>query len=185
MVGELEQRGDAILRRLSRDARATEVGVFLGALSEYLLRRNPSLHLTMVDNWLPAECQPRSYRDTGDEHANASAEKVAIQRTEAFRRAAIFGDRAKIIEKTSAAAAREALDASLDLVFLDADHSYDGVRDDIASWLPKVRLGGWIGGHDYDNPTPLYDFSGVKRAVDEAFGDRVETDLNFTWWVRV
>jgi len=73
---------------------------------------------------------------------------------------------------------------SLDLVFLDADHSYEGVRADIAAWLPKVRKGGWIGGHDYDNGEPGYDFSGVRKAVDEAFGD-VETDANFTWWVRI
>jgi hypothetical protein len=48
------------------------------------------------------------------------------------------------------------------MVFLDADHSYSAVRDEI-SWA--LRLGvPVICGHDYGNP----DF-GVTRAVDEAF----------------
>lgn len=183
-MSELEQRGNAILRRLPPGAQAAEVGVFLGALSEYLLRRRGDLHLFMVDSWLPAEKQPEAYRKTRDEHANAPAEKVAIQRAEALRRAAPFCDRAKVMEMPSIEAASLIKDGSLDMVFLDADHSYEGVRDDIAAWLPKVKPGGWIGGHDIDNPAPAYDFSGVRRAVDEAF-DSVELDENFTWFRRI
>lgn len=53
---------------------------------------------------------------------------------------------------------------SLDFVFIDADHSYEAVRADIAAWLPKVKAGAWIGGHDYQEGE-----SGLRRAVDEAF----------------
>ena len=49
-----EQRGDAILKRVGRQARGVEVGVFRGVLSRYLLR-NGIQRLFMVDNWLPAE----------------------------------------------------------------------------------------------------------------------------------
>jgi len=57
---------------------------------------------------------------------------------------------------------------NLDLVFIDANHEYFRVRENILSWLPKVRLGGLLAGHDYDPTIPI--FSGVKRAVDELFG---------------
>ena len=53
---------------------------------------------------------------------------------------------------------------SLDAVFIDADHSYESVVKDIAAWTPKVKRGGIIAGHDF-----CVDFSGVIRAVSEAF----------------
>ena len=40
-------------------------------------------------------------------------------------------------------------DGSLDFVFIDADHEQEQVRKDILAWLPKVRKGGIISGHDY------------------------------------
>lgn len=39
-------------------------------------------------------------------------------------------------------------DSSFDLIFIDADHSYTAVRDDIAAWRSKVRPGGILCGHD-------------------------------------
>lgn len=54
-------------------------------------------------------------------------------------------------------------------VFLDADHRYEAVQADIAAWLPLVRPGGVLAGHDYDD-------EGVRRAVTEAFGQDVSID---------
>lgn len=57
------------------------------------------------------------------------------------------------------------LNESVDFVFLDAFHSYEEVRNDIAHWLPKVKPGGVLAGHDYfDDPTV---WPGVRKAVDE------------------
>jgi hypothetical protein len=41
-------------------------------------------------------------------------------------------------------------DRSIDWVHLDARHDYESVKADIATWLPKVKPGGWISGDDYD-----------------------------------
>lgn len=77
----------------------------------------------------------------------------------------------------------EALDAfkdqSVDLVYVDALHTYRGARDDIARYLPKIRPGGWLCGHDYQQR-----FAGVIKAVDEAGGpDKVFKDTS--WAIRV
>jgi len=60
--------------------------------------------------------------------------------------------------------ARRFEERSLDYVMLDADHDYESVKKDIAAWLPKVRPGGILCGHDYCAEIP-----GVQRAVTEAF----------------
>lgn len=52
-------------------------------------------------------------------------------------------------------------------VFIDADHREEYVAADIAAWLPKVKRGGILAGHDYDEP-------GVIAAVAKA-GLKVET----------
>lgn len=59
-------------------------------------------------------------------------------------------------------------DASIDFVFIDADHVYQSVRNDVLAWLPKVKPGGIISGHDYNKEHP-----GVLQAVPEIFGDKV------------
>jgi len=58
-------------------------------------------------------------------------------------------------------AAQQYADASLDFVFIDAGHDYDSIKSDIIAWLPKVKSGGWIGGHDYTW------CEGIRRACDE------------------
>jgi len=50
---------------------------------------------------------------------------------------------------TSVDAAATYPDNSLDFVFIDADHNYEPVLQDITAWLPKVKVGGILGGHDY------------------------------------
>jgi predicted O-methyltransferase YrrM len=187
MVKPFEQRGGAIIRRLPQNARVAEVGVLIGILSEYLLRNRTDITLYMVDSWLEASEQPDQYRATGDVHANHNRKIVRDHRAQAENRARKYASRALVMPIPSLAAANRFNAGELDLVFLDADHSYAGVSADIAAWLPKVKPGGWIGGHDYENPDPAFRF-GVTEAVDEwaeATGRKIETDANFTWFARV
>ena len=55
-------------------------------------------------------------------------------------------------------------DRSLDLVFIDANHTYEHVKEDIEAWYPKIRDGGILSGHDFSG-----DFPGVEKAVREYF----------------
>ena len=64
------------------------------------------------------------------------------------------------IRMTSLAASDEFMDHSLDFVFLDASHEYKDVKDDIEHWLPKVKIGGTLGGDDMN-------WKGVRRAVED------------------
>jgi predicted O-methyltransferase YrrM len=66
-------------------------------------------------------------------------------------------------------------DNSLDFVFIDASHEYEDVKNDILTWLPKVKKGGVLAGHDYYTNENWFD--GVKKAVNEIF-DNFETSEN-------
>lgn len=66
----------------------------------------------------------------------------------------------------SLSAASTYKNGSLDFVFIDAAHDYENVKADIQAWLPKVKAGGYLAGHDY--PT----WPGVTQAVNEIFGEQ-------------
>jgi predicted O-methyltransferase YrrM len=80
---------------------------------------------------------------------------------------------------TSEEFASQIEDGSLDFVYIDGDHSYESCKKDIETWLPKVKKGGVIAGHDYLAAC----FLGVVTAVNETFGT---PDKNYedTSWVK-
>jgi hypothetical protein len=63
-----------------------------------------------------------------------------------------YGDRVHILRGLSWRMAQHVPDNSLDLLYIDGDHSYEGVKKDLESWYPKVKPGAVIAGHDFINP---------------------------------
>lgn len=172
------KRWDELLARLPQGyVQGAEVGVWDGRMSRKLLG-NPDLVLYMVDRWEPPT-EDDSWHSSGASYAQQPKEVFDDVYHKAVDIARKFPDRAHIVRAESAEAAARFEDGSLDFVFIDADHSYEGCRSDIEAWTPKVKHGGLVSGHDYDHP----DQGEVKRAVDEAFED-VELAGNRTWFWR-
>lgn len=87
----------------------------------------------------------------------------------------VIQPKAHLMIDLSVEAAKKFADESLDFVYIDANHSYKYVKEDILAWLPKIKKGGIIGGHDWDWSDPDNDMEmGVKRAVEEIFGEAKE-----------
>ena len=174
------ERAQAILERIKDVPEPTvaEIGVFAGALSCILLAARPDLKLLMVDPYDTYE-QSEDYKQTGDFHTTMSKEQHMVARKRALWSTDFAWFRREICLLPSVEAAKE-YQRQFDLVFIDGDHSYKGCKEDIEAWMPLVKLGGWLSGHDYR--TDL-DF-GVKQAVDEMF-PKAEFDKNYTWFVRV
>lgn len=145
-----------------------EIGTGAGGGSAALLLLMPSIiKLYCIDAWqnfpghgYEAEHYPQELHDTQYEMACA--------------RLAAYGDRPVILRMTSDQAVDHVTD-NLDFVWIDGDHRYEQVKRDILNWMPKIRSGGIICGHDYIQAP------GVSQAVDEIFGE-VNTGDDFTWW---
>lgn len=181
-VPKEEQRACAILERIkdTQNPVGAEVGVFTGQLSKRLLGRD-DLTLYMVDSWKEHD-KESEYTKSGDYHGQLSQtyQDNLYQYTKDV--VSFAGERAKVVRKDSLIAAADFEDESLDFVFLDADHTYSAIKADLAAWMPKVKSGGWLGGHDYDHPN--FPSWGVKQAVDE-MELSVELDADFTWFTKI
>jgi cephalosporin hydroxylase len=133
-----------------------EVGVHSGRsifyLAEQLLRLGkPRVRLIAVDAW-----EGKNFREqilhtiVGNRFNGVTAEEI---------------DMVKILCADGALAARLFADGELAGVFLDADHTYDGMWQHLGAWRRKVKSGGVLAGHDYSKA----DWPGVVEAVDGYF----------------
>lgn len=166
-----------------RHIRGAEIGVLTGKLSAFMLREVPNLHLYMIDMWTVAKgryleseewAQCLTQEGKGEEHM-----ELAISNTSAYRH------RRTIIQLPSLKAVKCFAKGKLDFVFIDADHTEEGAFEDLTAWVPKVREGGLICGHDYGNRKE--ESWGVERAVKQYFGstDGVHVGADFVWWKEI
>jgi len=115
------------------------------------------MQMVAVDLWQTIAKRDVEGSETYEDRPHETVYEHFVQHCKAH-----FPDRVKILRMDTVAAAKEIEDGSLDFVFIDADHTYEGCKADICAWLPKVRDGGLVSGHDYNWPS-------VKQAVDEFF----------------
>lgn len=168
---------DALIKRNGFQS-IVELGIWRGATMEPLLELNPDISYVGIDLYAPqpdGECETYLPDDNGHEWDHETYYENAL------RIAAVHPNAKVIRQYTTAPEVLESIpDGSIDLVFIDADHSYNGVRADIDEWLTKVRPGGIICGHDYCD-----DFPGVIEAVNESFAGRVSLYNDTVWAVVV
>ncbi len=143
-----------------QDGIMAELGVFRGDTFFYLLDRFPNLSLVGVDTW---EWGARDAKGTGQDDGARSYRESPLPDFEADIRADLpaYGARAAVLKSRTVDAARSYPDRHFDIVFIDADHTYEGVCADITAWRGKVRPGGILCGHDIDMPS-------VRAAVTES-----------------
>jgi hypothetical protein len=158
---------------------AAEIGVQRGEFSKVILN-GWNGHLFLIDSWQKLE----NYEDI----ANVSNESQSFNLEQTKINVSQHTERYTIIKDLSHAASKLFQDQSLDLVYLDADHSYNGVIQDLTCWLPKVRMGGMICGHDYLDGNLPEGIFGVKSAVLDFFKkepDFITEELWPSWFIKI
>jgi len=157
-----------------------ELGVYKGMTLIYQLARFKELHMLAVDTWTPHVQEadvpsPEGFRSYEEDDLDAYLQ--TIQRRIAELDAV---DRCEIMRMTTDRAADFVAPQSIDFVFIDADHTYEGVKNDILRWAPKIREGGMLLGHDANNPP----FPGVNKALDELLPGW-EAGHDHTWMIEI
>lgn len=151
-------------------AQMVEVGVYKGRSCFFLaveaFNSGKPIHVIAVDNFSMQGAGPAAFSKLRAAHGLTQT--------------------VSMIEATSVQASRQFEDATLDFVFLDADHSYDAVKADIAAWWPKVKPGGILAGHDHCEEFPgvgkaLVEF--VFQSAQEIADDGLRYWTPRSWWV--
>jgi len=113
-----------------------EIGVKKGYYSKILCLYNPELKLYSIDPWMET-----------DEYRDYTQDKMERYYEESKRR--LESVNCELIRKKSLDAVKDFDDNSLDFVYIDGDHRYKSVIDDLTEWSRKVKPNGIIAGHDW------------------------------------
>lgn len=147
--------------------KGVEIGVYRGRFTAALAKRAPNMELIGVDAW---KVYP-GYKDYENNDLESEAYLDAERRTKDY-------PQVKLLNSWSVDASKKFEDGSLDYIFIDANHTYEWVVEDLKAWAPKVKKGGIVMGHDY------FRFNKLNFGVIQAVNGWVETHhINhlFTW----
>jgi hypothetical protein len=145
-----------------------EIGAWLGKSISFLgveiINSGKPITLYVCDAWAgsPSEGNEMGYVTPQDVYINRFGKDAAY--AEFLKNVAPVLPILHILRMPSEEASKTFEDKSLDFVFIDADHSFPCINADLTNWLPKVKPGGTIAGHDL-----LY--VSVKKAVDIHLGE--------------
>ena len=140
-----------------------EIGVWRGDTTKYLLKKCKGLErIYCVDDYVDN---------------NKSFNQDGMEKSKQIARSLLKSPKVVFLYKSSEEASKEIKDEALDIVFIDADHTYEGCKKDIECWYPKVRKRGIVCGHDYK-----IGYMGVIKAVNEKFYP-INLEYDDVWWV--
>ena len=149
------------------DGKIVELGAWKGRSSAFLVveayNKSPKIEVHIVDTW-------------GGNPLDGSQDQSADVYSKFTSNMSLLSIPYQAHRMTTNEAVKIFEDESLDAVFIDADHSYEAVKLDIKNWMPKIRKGGILAGHDYSSA-----WLGVIRAVDEIFPEAQKID---SCWVK-
>ena len=153
MISDLVPEGAAIC----------EMGVFKGDMAKFVDRLiNPSLFV-LIDFFT-------GITGSGDQDGN-NFEYVDLEQSyNQLRKYFEKNPNIKILKNDTVSGLAQFPDESFDMIYIDADHSYEGCKRDLEASYKKLKKGGYLMGHDYEmnmkKAKTTYSF-GVKKAVDE------------------
>jgi methyltransferase family protein len=157
-----------------------EIGVAHGAFARSVLLDWSGKRYWMIDPWTSQD--PAVYKEKQEEawkYERWYEECIDIQLKDP-RVLCLRGYSSRIVSQFE--------DNQLDWVYIDGNHDFEHVSEDIRLWYPKVRPGGLVSGHDCYNSTEGGHYCQVKDAVfkaslDMGWASYVVTDCS-SWWHR-
>jgi predicted O-methyltransferase YrrM len=166
-LSDLPRRWDVLESFMAQQGYKTfvEVGCKEGRTTGHILKTIPDSRVIAIDPWIVQEKTQDPTKETYEKWDFEDIEKQFWENVGENK------DRVEMMRMTSEVAAQhcaipnmENRSAQFDLIFIDALHDYEHVKQDIGLWWPKVRVGGILAGHDFNHRWP-----GCERAVAESF----------------
>ena len=145
----------------NQKGRYVEIGTCFGGWADFLLENTPVEHLTCIDpyrKW-PDEVYADSLNTYTDEQNDLKYLQVYC------RLVGKYGPRVSIMRVPSAMAAKAFTDNSLAFIYIDANHDYKHVIEDISAWIPKLAPGGILAGDDVEDGNAPHDAEGNLKIV--------------------
>ena len=172
MRAELHQRtGLAKLAELlPGDAVVIEIGSYLGESAEIFLKTGRVRRIYCIDPY-------KSGYDASDITSTMEMDEV---KAGFYERMKPYGQAVVPMHMTSGRAVKFFESGCADMVYVDGCHLFEAVKSDIETYRPKVKAGGMIAGHDFDQEQ-------VARAVRECFGASANpvTFEDASWMMRL
>ena len=124
-----------------------EIGVDKGGFSQHIMNKSDMRKYYCIDTWqdnFGSDFKPNYF----DPDGGARFKEAKTTLTPYIKE-----ERLMMIVNTGLNASKYFGSESIDFCYIDGDHSFDGIYNDIMAWTPKVKVGGIIAGHDYkDGP---------------------------------
>lgn len=153
-----------LLNYMKEGSEGAEIGVHRGEFSKFILENAQPKKLHLIDPW--KWFHEEKYTTTlyggkaGGGQRNMDLRYGRVKR----RFSKQINSRQVVIHRMlSKQASKEITDKTLDWIYIDGDHSYEGVMNDLVNYYPKLKQGGFIIGDDYDEGNWYGD--DIKRAV--------------------
>jgi len=137
---------DHFFPKLCKDMKyqfGAEIGVDKGTFSHHMVSKSDLQKYYCIDPWID---------DFGSGYGKEKYDKDGSNRQkdcENHLKEFIDAGRVELVKAFSIEVYQEIPDGLLDFVYIDGDHSLEGIFNDIYAWTPKVRTGGVVAGHDY------------------------------------
>jgi hypothetical protein len=158
-----------LLKLLPKRAVCAEIGTWRGDFAANILSSRHPRQLSLVDPWEYREESTYGGALYGGQTQAGREEMESIYQSVVDRFRSHI-ERGEVVVKRlrSVDAAASFPDHTFDWVYIDADHTYEGVRGDLEAYYRTVKPRGFLAGDDYGTPGWWED--GVTRAVDEFAG---------------
>lgn len=156
-------------RWMVNNRQCVEIGVARGEYSRALLAYKPT-SLTLIDVWRHID---PDYTD-GFKYVDGCNKPNNLRENDYKSVQRIFGvlPNVKVMRCFSSEAVKNFSEASIDFVYIDANHAFDAAYNDLKIWYTIIRPGGWLCGHDYADECTDTNICQVKSAVDKFIAER-------------
>lgn len=159
---ELLTRNDLPKLITAESPNIIEIGVEWGGFTDlYYPQLSKNAHLWLLDLW----------QTEGNDFYFSTLQGQVEKGYDRVQKLYGTKDNVTLVKGSSFENHEEFPDNFFDWIYIDADHSYNGIKTNIEKWYPKLKKGGIFSGHDYD-PDPrnvVYDHFSINKVVNEIF----------------